>query len=252
MTTQSQFGRIELFDDFCGPEIPVTNNVAYGTTAGGCNYYIGPFKVTGDLGETDTGVLGMDGVVNGVVRVSGNNENGKGVAIGTGTHFSPVKNGTMVAETRVQRAAVTAGVVFFGFCDVNADDVAEPVTSTGTTLTLAASDLCGFVLDSQLTATATWHMAYNGGTTTGATDSTSVVSDVVAVLAEWDILRVEVAPNGTAFWYINGDLKQTVTNAVSTTVVQAAYVGCWGTTTTAASVDVDYLYVSANRDWTVA
>ena len=252
MTTQSGFGRIELFDDFCGPEIPVANNVAYGTTAGGCNYYIGPFKVTGDLAETDTGVLGMDGVVNGDVRVSGNNENGKGVAIGTGTHFSPVKNGTMVAETRVQRAAVTAGVVFFGFCDVNADDVAEPVTSTGTTLTLAASDLCGFVLDSQLTATATWHMAYNGGTTTGATDSTSVVSDVVAVAAEWDILRVEVAPNGTAFWYINGDLKQTVANAVSTTVVQGAFVGCWGTTTTAASVDVDYLYVSANRDWTVA
>ena len=252
MTTQSGFGRIELFDDFCGPEIPVANNVAYGTAAGGCNYYIGPFKVTGDLGETDTGVLGMDGVVNGVVRVSGNNENGKGVAIGTGIHFSPVKNGTMVAETRVQRAAVTAGVVWFGFCDVNADDVAEPVTASATTLTLAASDLCGFVLDSQLTATATWHMAYNGGTTTGATDSTSVVSDVVAVAAEWDILRVEVAPNGTAFWYINGDLKQTVANAVSTTVVQGAFVGCWGTTTTAASVDVDYLYVSANRDWTVA
>ena len=252
MTTQSGFGRIELFDDFCGPEIPVANNVAYGTAAGGCNYYIGPFKVTGDLGETDTGVLGMDGVVNGVVRVSGNNENGKGVAIRTGIHFRPVKNGTMVAETRVQRAAVTAGVVWFGFCDVNADDVAEPVTSTGTTLTLAASDLCGFVLDSQLTATATWHMAYNGGTTTGATDSTSVVSDVVAVLAEWDILRVEVAPNGTAFWYINGDLKQTVANAVSTTVVQGAYIACFGTTTTAASVDVDYLYVSANRDWTVA
>ena len=252
MTTQSQFGRIELFDDFCGPEIPVATNVAYGTTAGGCNYYIGPYKITGDLAETDTGVLGMDGVVNGVVRLSGNDENGKGVAIGTGIHFSPAKNGTMVAETRVQRAAVTAGVVWFGFCDVNADDVAEPVTASATTLTLAASDLCGFVLDSQLTATATWHMAYNGGTTTGATDSTDVVSDVVAVLAEWDILRVEIADNGTAFWYINGELKQTVANAVSTTVVQGAYVACFGTTTTAASVDVDYLYVSCNRDWTVA
>jgi len=251
-TTQSQFGRIELFDDFCGPEIPVANAIAYGTSAGGCNYYIGPYKVTGDLGETDTGVVGLDGTVNGVIRISGNNENAKGVAVGTGIHFSPVLNGTLVAETRVQRAAVTAGVVFFGFCDVNADDVAEPLTSTGTTLTLTASDICGFVIDSQLTATATWHMPYNGGTTTGATDSTDVVSDVVAVLAEWDVLRIEIAPNGTGFWYINGELKQTVTNAVSTTVVQGAYVGCWGTTSTAASVDVDYLYVSCNRDWTVA
>ena len=252
MTTQSEFGRISLFNDFCGPEIPVANAVAYGVDAGGCAYFLGDFKVTGDLGETDTGVVGVDGVVNGVIRVSGNNENGKGVAVGTGIHFSPVLNGTMVAETRVQRAAVTAGVVWFCFCDVNANGVAEPITATGTTLTLTASDLCGFVLDSQLTATATWHMAYNGGTTTGATDSTTVVSDVVAVLAEWDILRVEIAPNGTGFWYINGELKQTVVNAVSTTVVQGAYVACFGTTTTAASVDVDYLYVSANRDWTVA
>jgi len=251
VTVQSEFGRISLFNDFCGPEIPVANAVAYGVDAGGCAYFLGDIKVTGDLGETDTGVVGLDGTVNGVVRVSGNNENGKGVAIGTGIHFSPVLNGTMVAETRVQRAAVTAGVVWFGFCDVNADDIAEPVGATGTTLTLTASDLCGFVLDSQLTATATWHMAYNGGTTTGATDSTTVVSDVVAVLAEWDILRVEIAPNGTGFWYINGELKQTVVNAVSTTVVQGAYVACFGTTTTAASVDVDYLYVSANRDWTV-
>jgi hypothetical protein len=146
---------------------------------------------------------------------------------------------------------VTAGVVFFGFCDVNADDVAEPLTSTGTTLTLTASDLCGFVLDSQLTASTEWHMPYNGGTTTGATDSTDVVSDITAVAAQMDILRIEIARNGTAFWYINGVQKQSVTNAVSTSVLQACYVGCWGTTSTAASVDVDYLYAAGNRDWTV-
>jgi hypothetical protein len=256
MTTQSQFGRIELFDDFCGPEIPVANAVAYGVTAGGCSYYIGPYKVTGDLGENDTGIIGVDGVINGVIRVGNNNENGKGVAIGTGIHFSPVLNGMLVAETRVQRPVVTAGNVFFGFCDVNADDVAEPITATGTTLTLTASDICGFLLDSQLTATADWHMPYNGGTTTGATDSTAVVSDVTAVgggagASKWDILRIEIASDGTAFWYINGVLKQTVANAVSTTVLLGAYVGCWGTASTLASVDVDYLAVSGNRDWTV-
>ena len=247
---QSGFGRVEFFNDFGGPEIPVANAIAYGTSAGGCNYYLGDFKVTGDLGETDTGVISV-AKANGVIRVSGNNENGKGVAIGTEAIFSPTLNGVLVAECRLERAAVTAGVVFFGFCDVNADDVAEPLTSTGTTLTLTASDLCGFVLDSQLTASTEWHMPYNGGTTTGATDSTDVVSDVTAVAAQMDILRVEIARNGTAFWYINGVQKQTVTNAVSTSVLQACYVGCWGTTTTAATVDVDYLYAAGNRDWTV-
>ena len=140
-------------------------------------------------------------------------------------------------------------MVGFGFCDVNADDVAEPVTSTGTTLTLVASDLCGFLFDSQLTAK-NWHMPYNGGTTTGATDGTTVDSGVLLVAADWDILRIEIAPNGTAFWYINGVLKQTVATAVSTSVLQACFVGCFGTATTVTDVDVDYLYVSANRDWT--
>jgi len=244
-------GQIRLWNDFCGPEIPVATNVAYGTTAGGCNYYLGDYKVTGDLAETDTGVVGLS-IASGAVRISGNNENGKGVAIGTEAVFSPSLNGTLVAECRLQMQAITTRNVFFGFCDVNADDVAEPLTASGTTLTLTASDICGFTFDSQLTGDSEnlWHMPYNGGSTTGATDSTSVVSDVTAVLSEWDVLRVEITNAGTARWYINGALKQTVANAVSTTVLQAAYVGCWGTTTTAADVDVDYLLVEAYRDWT--
>lgn len=242
-------GLIRFWNDFGGPEIPVANGVAYGTTAGGCNYYLGDYKVTGDLAETDTGVLGL-AVVNGAVRISGNNENGKGVAIGTEVIFSPSLMGTLVAECRVQRAAVTTGVVFFGFCDVNADDVAEPLTSTGTTLTLTASDMAGFLLDSQLTATTTWHMPYNGGSVTGPTASGDVVSTVVAVAGEYDVLRIEITTAGTVRWYINGVLEQTQVNAASTTVLQACYVGCWGTTTTAADADVDYLLVEAARDWT--
>lgn len=247
-TVQSQFGTITLFDDFCGPEIPVATNVAYGTTAGGCNYYIGPFKVTGDLADTDAGVVSL-AISGGAVRLTGTNEDGEGMCIGTEVVFSPTLNGTLVAETRVQTQLLTARNIWFGFCDVNIDLVDEPLTATTTTLTLTASDLCGFVFDSQLTSK-NWHMAYNGGTTTGATDSTDVVSDVALVAEEWDILRIEIAPNGTAFWYINGVLKQTVATAVSTSVLQACFVGCFGTASTVTDVDVDYLYVSANRDWT--
>jgi hypothetical protein len=249
---QSQYGRVRYINDFMGAEIPVGNAVAYGTTAGGCNYYLGEYKVTGDLAETDTGVVSL-AKANGYIRISGNNENGKGVAVGTEAIFSPTLNGTLAAECRLERAAVTAGVVYFGYCDVNADDVAEPVTSTGVTHTLVASDLAGFILDSQLTATATWHMVHNGGTTTGVTDSTALLGasgGIVAVAGESDVLRIEIERDGTARWYINELLEQTVTNAVSTTVLQAAYVACFGTTTTAASVDVDYLATEFNRDWT--
>ncbi len=242
-------GRIRLFDDFCGPEIPVANAVAYGTTAGGCNYYLGDFRVTGDLGETDTGVVGL-AKASGYVRISGNDENGKGVAIGTEAVFSPVLNGTLVAETRVEFAALTTRSFFFGFNNLNADDVAEPVTSATTTITVVSTTGAGFILDSQLTAGTVWHMPFYGGSATNSTVSTAVSSGVVAVAAESDILRIEIDPNGTARWYINGVLKQTQAGAVSTTTLLAAFVGMFGTTTTAADVDCDYLLVMANRDWT--
>ena len=77
-------------------------------------------------------------------------------------------------------------------------------------------------------------------------------SGVDAVLAEWNILRVEVDPNGTARWYVDGVLKQTVTGAVSTTADIAAVllIECKDTAG-AEEVDVDYILVEANRDWTV-
>ena len=243
-------GKIRLFNDFCGPEIPIANAVAYGTTAGGCNYYLGDFAVRGDLAETDSGCIAM-GEVSGVIQLNGNNENGKGVALTTDLNFSPALNGPIVVEARVKNeAALTARNVFIGLTDAIADDIAEPVTSVTVTHTLVASDLVGFVLDSQLTATADWHACFNGGATTGQTVSTSTVTSVTGIAAEYDVVRLEIDTNGTARYWINGNLESTVTGAVSTTVVQGVVLGIWGTTTTAALLDVDYLLVEANRDWT--
>lgn len=247
-TIQSQYGKIKLFNDFMGAEIPVANAVAYGTTAGGCNYYLGDFKVVGDLAETDTGVVALS-KANGFVRISGNDEDGKGVAIATEVNMSPALNGTIAVECRLEMQAITARVVYVGLCGTIADDVAEPTTATGTTLTLTAANQCGFLYDSQLTSTK-WHMPYKGGTATGPTDSTQVDSGITPVAAQCDLLRLEVDPNGTARWYINGVLKQTVANAASTTTLMGALVGCWGTTGTAADADVDFFAVEANRDWT--
>lgn len=244
---QSGAGRIRLFNDFCGPEFPVANAVAYGTSP--THAYLGDFSIKGDLAETDTGVVSLS-KASGWVRISGNDENGKGVAICTEIVFSPALNGTIVVEARVELQALTTRVVFVGLCGTAADDIAEPLTATGTTLTLTATDLCGFLLDSQLTSAAVWHMPYNGGTTTGKTTSTDVDSSQSAVAAEADILRLEVDPNGTARWFINGKLEATVANAVSTTALQGVVCGCWGTTTTAADIDLDFLVAEANRDWT--
>lgn len=244
-TVPGEWGEVVLRDHFAGPEMPVATASAYGAQYSS----IGPFRVTGDLVETDTGVVGL-AKAGGFIRISGNNEDGKGVFIGTEVVLSPALNGPLVWEARLELQALTTRSIFGGFMATNADDVAEPVTSTTVTMTLVDSGFAGFILDSQLTAGTHWHMPYKGGTASAPTASTSVDSGVAAVAAECDILRVEIDPNGTARWYINGVLKQTVVGAVSPTTLFAAGTGCWGTTTTAADADLDYQIVRFNTDYT--
>jgi len=245
---QSEYGKIHLFDDFTGPEVFVAVAVAYGGAEGG--YSIGPYRLTGDLVETDTGAAGVS-KTGGWQRISGNNENGKGAFIGTEVIFSPSLMGPMVLEARVELRILTTTSVFIGFMATNANDVAEPVTSTGTTITYVdTTGIAGFIFDSQLTAKE-WHMVFDGGSAAEQTASGNINSGILPVAAESVILRVEVDPDGTVRWYIDGVLLQTQANAVSTTVLLAGGVGAWGTTTTATDIDVDYLGIRANRDWTV-
>ena len=248
---QSGSGRIRLFNDFCGPEIPIATAVAYGTSAGGCNYYLGDFTVRGTLEDTACGVISV-AKASGYARLATDDDtDGLGIWVGSELVFSPVLNGTLTVEARLEMPALTARVVFVGFMGTLADATAEPLRSSVATFTAVASHYCGFLFDSQLTTDQNeWHMPYLGGSTTGPTVSTDVDSGVVAVAEESDVLRLEIDSDGTARWYINGDLKQTVAGAVSTTTLQAGGVGIWNTSAVTGLVDVDYLEVTANRDWT--
>jgi hypothetical protein len=125
------------------------------------------------------------------------------------------------------------------------------MVGNGTTMTLTASDLCGFYLSAELTDDEDWHAVFNGGTTTGETDSTALDLNDDAVAGEFDVLRLEVGNNGTARWFLNGVLKKTQTGAVSTSTDLAVVliVAAYGAAIETA--DVDYISITANRDWTV-
>jgi len=247
---QSGYGKICLFDDFAGPEIPVANAVAYGTSAGGCNYYIGCFKVTGKLGETDAGVVSL-AKSGGWVRLTGTNEADEGCAIGTEVCFSPALNGPLAVETRIETQALTARNLWVGFSGVNADSNVPPATGATTTVTYVDDDVIGFLYDSTFTDANDWHAVHQGGTAAAATVSTTVDMDEDAVAAQSQVLRVEIDVDGTARWYIDGKLKQTVSAAADPDELLCATIAAYGTTTTIADLDSDYLAVEANRDWTV-
>ena len=254
ITGQSGVGKIRLFTDCFGNELPVGNAEAP-TTPG---HSQGPFSVYGDLVRADAGLVLLS-KANGFARLTGSaTADTDGCALATEVSFSPILNGTLILEARVELQAITARNVFIGFTGVIADVVVEPLTCSGTTVTIAGSTYVsvGFLFDSQITRAATastafWLMPYFLSTTSTQTD-TDIEASQLVVAGECDVLRVEVDNNGAARWYINGKLEQSIGAGLAATPATklGALCGVWSTESTESDLDVDYLLVEANRDWT--
>ena len=242
---QSGEGRIRLFNDFCGSSdlIALTGDTAP----------LGDFFAGGEgFEDADAGVAGK-AALSGVVALTSANTDADTSFIGTSIAFDVALMGTIVLEARVQLPDLDTKEIFFGLTSIlSVDEQLEDIVinASATTITMPA-DLVGFYLSSELTDDEDWHGIYNGGTATASTTTTGVDLNDDAVAGEWQVLRLEVAPNGTARWFIDGVLKQTVTAACSTSTNLAVMLACGANTTELVIMDVDYLMVEANRDWTV-
>ena len=251
---ESGVGGIRMFDDFIGFNIPVAGTL---TSLLDPIFTPGGWQLVGEgLNEADSGAIGLsaDGL-NGVVRLTTTDETVHSAGFQTNSGFDMGLNGGIMLEARVRMAALTAKNAFFGISDVRTAGLqvleGEIISGDTATLTLTASDLCGFYYCTDLTDTADWHGVYNGGTTTGPTASTSVDLDAGAVAGEFQILKLTISDAGTARWYVDGVLKQTVVGAVSTSVDMNALIMVEADSAAVASLDVDYLLLESNRDWTV-
>ncbi len=245
---QSEFGGIEIMEDFLGPEWIILETAATGA--------LGPFRVIGDgVGtNTDSGVITLesDGL-SGIAQLTTTDEASKCTGLATAKCFDVALMGTLVMEVRVRLPNLDTKSIFLGFCDENDDAETAICVGSTTTVTLTASDLCGFLFDHSFTGVCEddWHMVFNGGTTTGETDGTAIDADKPAIATEFDVLRVEIDPDGTARWLVNGVLKQTQAGAVSTTTDLAAVVLLQADGAAIETADLDYILVKASRNWTV-
>ena len=243
---QSGHGRISLFEDFF-TEDPVSNTAT--------DRSLGHFVVAGQGSEVnDSGIPALHAdALSGVGVMTTTDEVDHTILVGTPVAFDVGLMGTIVAETRVRFVDFNTKEVFFGFTDVDPSTLSletDVLTGATTTMTLTASDICGFYLSAELTNGDGWHTVYNGGTTTGETDSTAIDCSDDAVAGEWQVLRLEVFPNGTVSYYIDGVLIRTVTGAVSTSVDLSLILALEAKTASIEIMHVDYLSVEANRDWT--
>lgn len=248
INAQSEVGRIRLFNDFFGgDEVADASTVTVQAQ--------GDFKIIGTgIAETDTKqVLLETDALSGVIQLETDNADKASTALATSVGFDVGLMGTLVLEARIRCATLTTRVMFVGFTDDNQDalsieDHLFDVTAV-TTLENTASDMCGFYFQSELTAATELHACYKGGTTSASTDTTANDLDVNLVGGEFMLLRIEIDNNGTARWFINGDLVKTLEGAISTTTDLAAVVGIGSVGGTAVTMDVDYMLVTANRDW---
>jgi len=243
---QGSVGKIRLFNDFCGVHDVLASTA---DTAP-----LGDFYAGGEgFEDNDAGIAYLQSdALSGVVRLTSGNTDVDMTFIGTDICFDVGLMGPIIIETRVRLPDLDTKIIFIGLTSVlTLDEQIDDIIDAGTTtITLTAPSLCGFLLSDELTDDEDWHMVYNGGTTTGQTTSTSIDADADAVAGEWQVLRLEVDADGTARWYIDEVLKQTVEGAVSTSTDMAVCVGAGANTTEFNIFDVDYLLVEANRDWT--
>ena len=214
---------------------------------------LGDFYAGGEgFEDADAGIAGND-ALSGVVTLTSANTDADTTFIGTHIAFDVALMGPIILETRVQVPDLDTKEIFFGLTSIlSVDEQLEDIVinASGTTLTMPA-DLAGFYLSDELTDDEDWHGIHSGGTASASTTTTGVDLDDDAVAGEWQVLRLEVMPTGTCRWYIDGELKQTVAGAVSTSTDYAVVLAAGANTTQLNIVECDYILVEANRDWTV-
>ena len=246
---QSGYGKVSIFEDFLAGEDIVAATAASRSFGGSGLRVIGQ-----GIAENDSGItVGESDGLNGVGILTTTNEDAHSCGLTTGKVFDVGKMAPINIECRVQFPDLDTKAFYFGLTDVNDDTTileGNNLVASGTSLTLSASDLCGFLIDAEATDDEDWIMVYNGGTTSGETTIANIDADNDAVAGEWDVLRLEVSINGTARWYVNGVLKQTVTGAVSTSTDLAVLAMIEARSAAIEYAWIDYIAIEANRDWT--
>lgn len=220
--------RIRLFDDFLGDVIADQWSAAVGNDAQAV------------IATINAGAVG------GTVRLTTGDTTTVSESASVLTHGLNWKasNGGLVFEARVTPVSSVADVAYFvGLTDVLATSTLEiPVTLSGTTFTTNATDAVGFVYDTAAT-TDVWY----GKGVKNDTDSATLTTAVAPAAGTAVVLRVEVNADGDATFYINGTKLGTIEDAVTASVALTPVISAMARTTTSKSIDVDYVYVEADR-----
>lgn len=155
--------------------------------------------------ETDAGVIANSAGEGGVtLRMTTTDEVAHTIAIGGEAGImQPDQHQLLVVDVEMTNvSAITLRGMGVGFVGLAADAFDPPITCATTVATLVQDDLCLMHFNVGYTATDVWKVAYNKSD--AAASMTAVSTGVtVAAAATYSRLRVEIAENGDARFFIN-------------------------------------------------
>jgi hypothetical protein len=148
--------------------------------------------------------------------------------------------GSLVVETRVKISAITNAYAYFGVTDQKvALEAPIESASSADTITTNATDAVGFFFDTRMDTDNIWLAGVNNDV-----DETHQDSTLAFVADTYRVLRIEIASNGDAVFYINGNVVgTTMTTSVATGVALYPTLAVSETALASRTMTVDYLYV---------
>ncbi len=187
----------------------------------------------------------VDPVISGnaLVLVSGNDSTGTFVVNGSQAIADvgyTLSAGPLVVEAMVKISAITNVYAYFGITDQKVA-LEAPIESAGVsdTITTTATDAVGFMFDTRMTTDNIWLVGVNNNV-----DETPQNSLLAFLANTYDVLRIEIATNGDANFYINGaQVGSTMTTACRTSVPLYPTLAVSETALASRTETVDYLYV---------
>lgn len=223
MATDTGFGLVRLFDDFLG------------------DTYQADFWAVG--AATSGTAFATNVQVNGVVRgtVTNNSTSDASVIYGP-LSWEADDGGPLIFECRIKPITSLSQLIFVGLSDEATTE--KPLDYNGGSFTSTADDAVGFYYAGGETS-ATWR--YGGTANTTDSDQAAVASSYNPVLTTYQTFRVVVETDGSASFYINGNIiAENISGCVTAGTALAPYISIYDDGA-ACSLDVDYVFVSKGR-----
>lgn len=231
------FGRIREMEDFLSPGAA---DAAWSATGTGT---LGKIAFTSVNEGSFAPTLDEPGGVVAVTTDTADNDNWAGF-LGV---FKPADGGC-VMETRFKVASTTTCAIFAGFTETLSltTPVCPAEYATATLTCNGTGSMVGMLHDADATTDLWMAVAGDGGN-----EETVYAAGYGPTNDKWDVVRVEITPDGKGRCILNGVVIHEFTSFLTTTDIQHACLLVENRSGAANTLEIDYFYAEGGRDWTV-